>query len=372
MSATWDTGRRIVSALAETLEDEAAHNATALTDRLQAKAKQAGMALDEVHAATLQAREAQEALTATAQMGKEYIRTLASFISTNGGQGTKTCLSSTDADSGGGSGAGSGTKWSKWGDAGIDDYLTKVCPDLFSNTTAEETTKQTCERAKKLAKWPGKGSILWNHAGGGHGRQGAPYEVADIGKEAQGTDGTECPMLMGAAVGKYGLAITTKDTKVHFARLFELTFSSTTDGALALDAQAKINEAGTKNAAELAAQIVKAKARVEAEHTKQKCTSNGREKTCQALEDAKGETQDTVQQALELVAKTKQNDGQAAQPQNRKANTNMKTKTSEPDTAAQTTHATTQHDARPDAAPLPRHTLPLGTVATALARMTRK
>ncbi|KAH8609884.1 hypothetical protein ERJ75_001157100 [Trypanosoma vivax] len=83
MSATWGTGQRIVSALAETLEDEAARNATALEERLQAKAKDAGKALDEVHAATLQAREAQEALTATAAMGEEYIRTLASFISTN-------------------------------------------------------------------------------------------------------------------------------------------------------------------------------------------------------------------------------------------------------------------------------------------------
>ncbi|KAH8603797.1 hypothetical protein ERJ75_001785000 [Trypanosoma vivax] len=106
MSATWDTGQRIVSALAETLEDEAQSNAQALADRLQAKAKAAGQELDEVHAATLQAREAQEALTATAAMGTEYIRTLASFISTNAGHATKTCLSSTDADTDGGEEAG--------------------------------------------------------------------------------------------------------------------------------------------------------------------------------------------------------------------------------------------------------------------------
>ncbi|CCD20754.1 hypothetical protein, conserved in T. vivax [Trypanosoma vivax Y486] len=371
MSATWDTGKRIVSALAETLEDEAARNATALAERLQAKAKAAGKALDEVHAATLQAREAQGALTATAAMGSEYIRTLASFISTNAGHATKTCLSSTDADSDGGRGTG-GTKWSKWGDEGVDDYLAKVCPDLFSNTRKADTTNKTCEHATSLAAWTGTREALWNHAGGKPAEQGAPYEVADIGEEAADTDGDECPMLMAAASGKYGLALKTEHTKLHFAKLFELTFSSSDSGALALDAQHKINEEGTQTAAQLAAQIVKAKARVEEEHTKQKCTSRGRTKTCQALEDAKGETQDTVQQALELVAKTKQYDGQAAQPQNRKANTNMKTKTPEPDTAAQTTHATTQHEARADAATLPRHTLPLGTVATALARMTRK
>ncbi|CCD18746.1 hypothetical protein ERJ75_001153500 [Trypanosoma vivax] len=371
MSATWGTGRRIVSALAETLGDEAATNATALEERLQAKAQDAGKALDEVDAATLQAREAQEALTATAAVGKEYIRTLASFISTNEGSRTKTCLSSTDADSAGGSGTG-GTNWSRWGDEGIDDYLAKVCPDLFGGTRKETRTNTTCAHATKLAAWTGHDSTLWKHAGGEPGAQEPPYEVANIGAAAEGRDGTECPMLAGAAIGKYGLAIKPPHTKLHFAKLFELTFSSTTDGALALDAQAKINEAGTKNAAELAAQIVKAKERVEAEHTKQKCTSRGSETTCQALEDAKGGTQDTVQQALELVAKTKQYDGQAAPPQDRKANTNMKTEKREPDTAAQTTHATTQHEARADAAPLPRHTLPLGTVATALARMTRK
>ncbi|KAH8603804.1 hypothetical protein ERJ75_001784900 [Trypanosoma vivax] len=180
------------------------------------------------------------------------------------------------------------------------------------------------------------------------------------------------PNAHGAANGKYGLALKTTHTKLHFAKLFELTFSSGDSGALALDAQAKISEEGTQTAQELAAQIVKAKARVEEEHTKQKCTSRGSTKTCQALEDAKGETQDTVQQALELVAKAKQNEGQATPPQNRKANTNMKTEKRAPDTAAQATHATTQHEARPEAAPLPRHTLPLGTVATALARMTRK
>ncbi|KAH8615086.1 hypothetical protein ERJ75_000620900 [Trypanosoma vivax] len=371
MSATWGTGQRIVSALAETLEDEAARNATALEERLQAKAKDAGKALAEVHAATLQAREAQEALTATAAMGEEYIRTLASFISTNAGAGTKTCLSSTNADSGDGSGSG-GTEWSAWGDTGIDAYLAKVCPDLFSNTRKEEKAKTACHAATSLAKWREEKDELWNPAGGNNGATQKPYEVANIGEAAAGSDGTECPMLTGAASGKYGLAIKTAHTTLHFAKLFELTFSSGNSGVFKIDKTATLNEAGTQNAAKLAAQIVAAKKRVEEEHTKQKCTSRGRTKTCQALEDAKGETQNTVQQALELVAKTKQNEGQAAPPQNRKANTNMKTEKRAPDTAAQTTHATTQHEARADAATLPRHTLPLGTVATALARMTRK
>ncbi|CCD21466.1 hypothetical protein, conserved in T. vivax, partial [Trypanosoma vivax Y486] len=293
MSATWDTGRRIVKDVAKTPEDEAATNATALEERLQKKAQAAEKQLEQVHLATLQARAAENTLTATAALGKEYIRTLASFVSTNAGTGTKTCLSSTDFD-GEGSSAGSGTKWSKWGDAGIDDYLTKVCPDLFGAATEEEATNKACEHARKLTDWPGKGRILRTHAGGSNGAQGTTYKVEHIGEAAKGEDGKECPMLMADAVGKYGLAITTKDTKVHFAKLFELTFSSSTNGFLALDAQAKINEAGTKNAAELAAQIVKEKERVEASHTKQKCTSRGRTKTCQALDDAKGETQDTV------------------------------------------------------------------------------
>ncbi|KAH8609889.1 hypothetical protein ERJ75_001156600 [Trypanosoma vivax] len=371
MSATWGTGQRIVSALAETLGDEAARNATALEERLQAKAKAAGQAFAEVHAATLQARAAQEALTATAAMGEDYIRTLASFISNNAGARKRTCLSSTDADSGGGSGE-SGTTWSAWGDTGIDAYLAKVCPDLFSNTRKEEKAKTACDAATRLAKWREERDELWNHAGGSNGATQKPYEVANIGEEAAGTDGTECPMLMGATSGKYGLAIKPEHTTLHFAKLFELTFSSGNSGVFKIDRTATLNEAGTQNAAEIAAQIVAAKKRVEEEHTKQKCTSRGSTKTCQALEDAKGETQDTVQQALELVAKAKRNEGQAAPPQDRKANTNMKTEKRAPDTAAQTTHATTQHEARADAATLPRHTLPLGTVATALARMTRK
>ncbi|KAH8612293.1 hypothetical protein ERJ75_000904600 [Trypanosoma vivax] len=371
MSATWGTGQRIVSALAETLEDEAASNAMALEERLQAKAKDAGKALAEVHGATLQAREAQEALTATAAMGEESIRSLASFISTDAGAGKRTCLSSTNADSGGGSGS-CGTTWSAWGDTGIDAYLAKVCPDLFSNTRKEEKAKTACDDATSLAKWREEKGKLWNHAVGSNGAAQMPYEVANIGEAAAGSDGTECPMLMGAASGKYGLAVKTQHATLHFAKLFELTFSSTTDGVFKIDRTATLNEAGTQNAAKLAARIVAAKKRVEEGHTKQKCTSRGGTKTCRALEGAKGKTQDAVQQALELVAKTKQNEGQAAPPQNRKANTNMKPEKRAPDTAAQTTHATTQHEARAEAAPLPRHTLPLGTVATALARMTRK
>ncbi|KAH8612295.1 hypothetical protein ERJ75_000904800 [Trypanosoma vivax] len=371
MSATWGTETRIVSALAETLEDEAASNATVLEERLQVKAKDAEKALAEVHAATLQARKAQEALTATAAMGEEYIRSLASFISTDAGAGTRTCLSSTNADSYGGSGS-SGTTWSAWGDTGIDAYLAKVCPDLFSNTRKEEKAKTACDAATSLAKWREEQDELWNHAGGSNGATQKPYTVANIGEAAAGTDGTECPMLMGAANANYGLAIKTANTTLHFAKLFELTFSSGNSGVFKIDKTATINEAGTQNAAKLAAQIVAAKKRVEEKHTKKKCTSRGRTKTCQALEDAKGGTQDTVQQALKLVARAKRNEGRAAPTRNRKANTNMKTKKRAPDTAAQTTHATTQHEARADAATLPRHTLPLGTVATALARMTRK
>ncbi|KAH8612291.1 hypothetical protein ERJ75_000904400 [Trypanosoma vivax] len=371
MSATWGTGQRIASALAETLEGEAASNATALEERLQAKAKDAGQALAEVHAATLQAREAQEALTATAAVGEEYIRSLASFISTDAGAGTKTCLSSTNDDSNGGSGSG-GTTWSAWGDTGIDAYLAKVCPDLFSNTRKEEKAKTACHAATRLAKWREEKDELWNHAGGSNGATQKPYTVANIGEEAAGSDGTECPMLMGDANANYGLAIKTAHTTLHFAKLFELTFSSGNSGVFKIDRTATLNEAGTQNAAKLAAQIVAAKKRVEEEHRRQRCTSRGSTKTCRALGDAKGKTQDTVQQALELVAKTKQDEGQAAPPQNRKANTDMKTEKRAPDTADQTTHATTQHEARAEAAPLPRHTLPLGTVATALARMTRK
>ncbi|KAH8606626.1 hypothetical protein ERJ75_001495100 [Trypanosoma vivax] len=152
MSATWGTGQRIVSALAGTLGDEAAGNATALKERLQAEAKAAGQAFDEVHAPTLQAGAAKEALTATEAMGDDYIRTLASFISNNAGARTRTCLSSTDADSGGESGS-TGTTWSAWGDTGIDAYLAKVCPDLFSNTRKEESEKTASDAATRLAKW---------------------------------------------------------------------------------------------------------------------------------------------------------------------------------------------------------------------------
>ncbi|CCD20576.1 hypothetical protein, conserved in T. vivax, partial [Trypanosoma vivax Y486] len=246
MSATWGTGQRIVSALAETLEDEAARNATALEERLQAKAKAQGKALDEVHAPTLQAREARGTLTATAAMGEEYIRSLASFISTDTGAGTKTCLSSTDADSGGGSGS-SGTTWSAWGDTGIDAYLAKVCPDLFGNTRKEEKAKTACDAATSLAKWREEKDELWNHAGGSNGATQKPYTVANIGEQAAGSDGTECPMLMGAANANYGLALKTAHTTLHFAKLFELTFSSGNSGVFKIDKTATIHEAGTQN-----------------------------------------------------------------------------------------------------------------------------
>ncbi|KAH8609891.1 hypothetical protein ERJ75_001156700 [Trypanosoma vivax] len=208
------------------------------------------------------------------------------------GAGTKTCLSSTNADSGGGSGSG-GTTWSAWGDTGIDAYLAKVCPDLFSNTRKEEKAKTACDAATSLAKWREEKDELWNHAGGNNGATQKPYEVANIGEAAAGSDGTECPMLTGAASGKYGLALKTAHTTLHFAKLFELTFSSGNSGVFKIDKTATLNEAGTQNTAKLAAQIVAAQKKVEEKHTKQKCTSRGRTKTCQALEDAKGETQNT-------------------------------------------------------------------------------
>ncbi|KAH8609903.1 hypothetical protein ERJ75_001155300 [Trypanosoma vivax] len=63
-------GQRLVSALAKTLGTGRQRNATELEERLQAKAKAQGKALAEVHAATLQQRAAQEALTATEAMGR--------------------------------------------------------------------------------------------------------------------------------------------------------------------------------------------------------------------------------------------------------------------------------------------------------------
>ncbi|KAH8606625.1 hypothetical protein ERJ75_001495000 [Trypanosoma vivax] len=155
MSATWDTGNRIVSALAETLEDEAKRNATVLADRLQAKAQAAGKELAGMNEATLQARAAQEALTETAAMGKEYIRTLASFISTNQGAGTKTCLSSTDANTEGRGGT-SGTTWSAWGDEGVDGYLASV-PCTFHKQDDGRRREQHLRTRDEMERWTRKG-----------------------------------------------------------------------------------------------------------------------------------------------------------------------------------------------------------------------
>ncbi|KAH8609909.1 hypothetical protein ERJ75_001155200 [Trypanosoma vivax] len=94
-----------------------------------------------------------------------------------------------------------------------DDYLAKVCPGLFSNTRKEEKSENSVAMPRQAWQNEVRKGTSCGTTRVAQRRDEKAVRSENIGEEAAGTDGTECPMLMGRRDRKIRPAIKPDTTR---------------------------------------------------------------------------------------------------------------------------------------------------------------
>ncbi|KAH8620092.1 hypothetical protein ERJ75_000100300 [Trypanosoma vivax] len=195
------------------------HSAAGL--REAARGTQGSVATTKEHKEAV--RLAEVKLCGAAVATKEYITTLGSITSTDGGSGVKTCLTTSSRPSAEDT---SGQSWASYGDAGRTMHLKKVCPKLFGDPPSVTGDKMAFEATS------------------------IGTEDAEITKHSTDNNianemsaNTECQLLSSVGSGKHGLGITSSQKTMKFAGgLVEITYSGGSDGKMTAEWTTQYNK----------------------------------------------------------------------------------------------------------------------------------